>query len=225
MRFAPNTRGPEGPSRLAPSGEPGSPLPDEELVLWLAHWASNKFQDEWSPELEFPGRTGDADCDALLLAPWAVYTYEVRGRSVARHMLHQYGRILLPATRRWLEAQADAWLSMWGVKSVTPGRSLELIDVLTGAVRTVEEGYYAGRLRPEELILARVLEFEGRAILGGVHAYAHHGVAAVMAIADVHDRLGIPVASEPIPADRLRNATTSRVLITAWESAARLRAA
>jgi hypothetical protein len=225
MRFAPNARGPEGPLRLNPSGKSGSPLPDEELVLWLAHWASNKFQEEWSPELDFPGRTGDIECDALLLAPWSVYTYQVRGRSIAGHMLQQYGRILLPTTRLWLEAQEQAWLSMWGVRAVTPGKCIELIDVLTGATRTVEEGYYAGRLRPEELILARVIEFDGRAILGGIHGYAHHGVAAVMAIADAHDRLGIPVGSEPVPATRLRGTAASRALICAWESAARLRAA
>ena len=117
MRFAPNARGPEGPLRLNQSGKAGSPLPDEELVLWLAHWASNRFQDEWSPELEFPGHTGDLECDALLLAPWSVYTYQVRGRSIAGHMLQQYGRMLMPTTRQWLEAQEQAWLSMWGVRA------------------------------------------------------------------------------------------------------------
>src|SRR5205814_7125656 len=73
------------------------------------------------------------------------------------------------AERTWLLAQQSAWLSIWEVLEVEPGKSVTLRDRLSGETRRVHEVRGSAVLVPRDAILGRVVDHEGISVLCGIH--------------------------------------------------------
>ena len=75
-------------------------------------------------------------CDSARHA-WSVYCFEVDGKTVVDAYLDAHRRRCSPEEQRWLDAQRDAWLSVWEVEDVEPGETVTLRDLLSDERRIV----------------------------------------------------------------------------------------
>lgn len=100
---------------------------------------------------------------ANIVIPFLAYELRVEGRRPVDWFVEERGRNLLANERRWLEAQQRSWLSVWEVTSVDPGHGMDLKDFLTGEVRSIMEVGGSKVLTPHLGILARVVDWMGRA--------------------------------------------------------------
>ena len=126
------------------------------------------------------------------------------------------------AERRWLDAQRAAWLSVWEVEAVEPGRSLTLHDLLSDERRTVQEMQGSRTLVVRDALLGRVVEQDGGAVLCGTHPcpLPPFDAADVVRRARGHLR-----HRRAVPVERLRKASFGRYLIRRWEEAVEYRQA
>jgi hypothetical protein len=123
---------------------------------------------------------------------------------------------LSQAESQWIEAQQRAWLSIWEVSAVEPGRSLVLEDLLTGETRTVNETGASQTLTRRDAILARVVDWSDTALLCGCHSLSLPPLASAEIVQRLRRRLR---RTRTIPVERLRDAQTGRWLIARWEEA------
>jgi len=188
---------------------------DARLVSRLMQFASRKFGDGWR---RFEDDFDDARDSIHLAYPWSVYGFKVAGTTVADAYVESRGHHLAEEERRWLEAQRAAWLSIWEVKSVEPGRSLTLHDALSGERRNVLESRASRSLAVHHALLARVVDYAGFSLLAGAHATPLPPLEA----AHVMDRARAHLRRKraAIPPERLRKAAFGRSLIRYWEEAA-----
>jgi hypothetical protein len=119
---------------------------------------------------------------AQLFAPWLCFHWVPEfergelvpegwepGLTVAECYLQRHERRLSPAERAYVEAAVLEPLSSWSVEAVR-GDRLHLRDVLRGVEAEVEEPDAARVLEPGDVILAAVVEHEGRAGFCGLGA-------------------------------------------------------
>ncbi len=187
---------------------------DAQLVPELAEYAQRKFGKAWRTF----HRDLSATCDArLLVLPLAVFTYENGGATLVDAYLNEHGRHATPEERRWLKAQQAAWLSVWEVEAVEPGRTLSLHDLLSGERRTVLERKGSEVLTVRDAVLARVVDHDGLSLVAGFHPsmLAPYGAAEVVERA----RLALDLDGA-VPVDRLRAAAAGEALLEYWEEAA-----
>lgn len=71
-----------------------------------------------------------------------------------------------------MNAQRAAWLSVWEVLAVDPGRTVTLRDLLSDEQRTVQERRGSRSLVPRDAVLARIVDHEGISLLCGMHPRA-----------------------------------------------------
>jgi len=109
---------------------------DGRLVEGMMDFAGWRFGDDW---LRTARGLTVRDEAIELLAPFLVYQVLLEKRPVAHWFGHESDQRLSGTERAWLQAQQAAWLSVWEVRGVEPGRSLKLEDMLTGEVRDVQE--------------------------------------------------------------------------------------
>ena len=95
-------------------------------------------------------RAGDEQHDpsSQLASPWLVYGFEVEGRSVAEVYRDAPGGRLLSGGTPLADAQRAAWLSVWEIETVEPGRSLTLHDLLSADVGPAPDRRSAPAGRP-----------------------------------------------------------------------------
>lgn len=199
--------------RAHATGRPLVHQRDGELVERLGDWAVQRFG-----EAAF-GAFGDFDdfMEARSLAwPWSVYGSHVEGRSIVARYLEQERDRLPSDERRWLEAQRDAWLSVWEVRDVEPGVSLDLEDLLTGQTRHVLEIQGSQLLSARTALLARIVDFDGSSFLCGNHPRPLPPRAADEVVERARRRLR---KRRAIPVERMRDPATGRALIRYWEDA------
>lgn len=186
---------------------------DERLVNRLSRFARREFGEAWEDhEDDF----ADPDEAVQLVRPWSVYCFEVDGRTVVDAYLDARGRRCLPKERRWLDAQRDAWLSVWEVEAADPGKTLTLVDLLSGERRTVQEARGSKTLARRDALLGRVVEHDGVSVLCGVHQRPLPPLDTAEVVRRARGRLR---RSRDVPVERLRGAAFGRNLIRYWEEA------
>ena len=96
---------------------------DERLGGVIGHWAKRRFGETWTESLDvYPIAFGKDLAHYPLFFAWAVYERKIEGRPVASWYLEAQGRNLMAHERDWLAAQLRAWLSVWEVLDVEPGK-------------------------------------------------------------------------------------------------------
>ena len=186
---------------------------DERLVLRLTRFALDRFGEKWRA---FEDDFSDAVAAAPLAWPWSVYGFEVDGRSVADAYRAAHGRRRPPEERRWLDAQRAAWLSVWEVEAVDPGKTLTLHDLLSDERRTVREKQASESLVRRDAVLGRVVDHEGVSLLCGTHPRPLPPYHAAEVVRRARGRLR---RRRAVPVERLRDASLGRYLIRRWEEA------
>ncbi|MFH1763622.1 MAG: hypothetical protein ABIF09_05450, partial [Gemmatimonadota bacterium] len=134
---------------------------DEKLVSEILGFARRSWGDEWFKEASIAclGRTTDADDPHVqIVVPWALYHFDVGGRTPAERYLQERGRRLTSADRDWIDTQRAAWLSVWEVRDVQAGVGMAMRDLLSGTTRFVHEQGASRVLYPRDALLARVAD-------------------------------------------------------------------
>jgi hypothetical protein len=168
---------PEPPDPVLPA-EPPSPEAavkrrvgaiEGKFVSRLLDFATGRFPDEFMPLEDGDWDPGADPALAQIMTPWSIYHYRVKGRTAIEWYLRERGTRLDAEEREVLEAFSRAWMSIWEVLEVDPGKSLVLRDVLTRTKRRVIEET-TSRLAPRwAMLLARVVDVRGISVLGGLH--------------------------------------------------------
>ena len=179
----------------------------------LSRFARREFGKAWEAhEDDF----GDPDEALQLARPWSVYCFEVGGKTVVDAYLDARGSRCSNEERRWLDAQRAAWLSVWEVEAVDPGKTLTLHDLLSGERRTVRETRGSKTLVPRDALLARVVDHDGVSLLCGVHQRPLPPLDTAEVVRRARGRLR---RRRAVPVERLRGAVFGRNLIRYWEEA------
>jgi hypothetical protein len=187
---------------------------DNDLVDRMVRFADQGFGSAWLLEDEAGGDFVCLDPQDPFHIVWALYHQRFDGETIADLFLEQHGRILSTHELAWMEAQRAAWLSVWEVLDVEPGRSIKLKDLLTGEVRVVSEAGASRSLVKRDTILTRVVDHEGISVLAGTHTTPLPPLDADKVIAQMHRKLR---RKSSIPIERLRAEKTGRYLIDLWD--------
>ena len=186
---------------------------DERLVVRLTRFALEEFGEKWEA---FQDDFADSVAASPLAWPWSVYGFQVDGRTVADTYRAARGRRCSPEERRWMDAQRAAWLSVWEVEAVDPGKTLTLRDLLSDERRIVRETQASQILVRRHAVLGRVVDHDGVSLLCGTHPRPlppfHAAEVARLARGRLRRRRAVPV-------ERLRDASLGGYLIRRWEEA------
>lgn len=194
----------------------GSPLHelDGRLVDELLSYSRSRFGQVF---VDGPEVFADAEAAASLAVPWYCYCARVNGRTLADWYLYERDRTLSPHEREWLRAQQRAWLSIWEVLAVEPGKSITVQDLLSAEQRTVMEVSGSCVLTRRDAILARVVDHAGESVFCGSHPQPLPPLLAAQVIERVRAKLRKKTA---VATERLRDENVGRYLIARWEEAA-----
>ncbi len=190
---------------------------DHRLFVDMGTWARRRFHAE-SAEVydEYPIDFGEREEHLTLFAAWVTYERKIEGRVLADWYLEERGRNLMAHERAWLTAQLASWLSVWEVVEVDPGKSIRLLDKLTGAERTVSEVSGSRTLSPHLLLLSRVVDQAGLSLLVGMHPSPLAPTAGQDTIDLIRTELGLPKTATP---EELRSGNRPTRLIEIWQDA------
>ncbi len=186
---------------------------DARLVSRLMEFAHREFGTAWRA---FENHFVDPRESSELACPWSVYGFEVNGKTVVDAYLKAHGRRCSRKERRWLDAQRAAWLSVWEVEAVDPGRTLTLRDLLSDERRTVLETRASMSLVSRDALLARVIDHDGVSLLAGAHLRPLPPLDADEVVRRARARLR---RKRVVPVERLQDAAFGRNLIRYWEEA------
>jgi hypothetical protein len=187
---------------------------DRKVVARMERYARGRFGPDWM--LPTARSFRDRTMPEALMGPWAFHHHPFEGKSIAQWILEDRGVQLPGSERAWLNAQRSAWLSVWEVLDVEPGRSVTLSDLFTGETRLVREASASRSLVKRDAILARVVDYGETSVLCGVFPRPLAPQDAAVVIARVRGRLR---RKSNIPVDRMRGEAVGRYLIARWEEA------
>ncbi len=156
----------------------------------------------------------DPERSLALLMPWVAYEARVGATPLVELFLRESGAELDALELRWIHAQEGTALSIWEVRSVRPGVDIDLIDLLTGARRTVTEVSASESLVARDAVLARAVDFDGECLLVGMHPYSLPPVEAAAAVEKAKRKLRRKTA---VSVERLKGAALGPWLIRSWE--------
>ena len=158
----------------------------------------------------------ELDLAAELLNHWAIFHAPIGKRTLVDWAIEDRALRLSSEEDRWLEAQRAAWLSLWEVLEVAPGKSILLRDLLTHEQRHVSEASASMTARVREVFLARIVDHEDTSVLCGLYLRLLPPLEAD----DVHQRVRKRLRlRRAVPIDRLRNEKIGRYMIRCWEEA------
>lgn len=171
-------------------------------------------------ELRFPGEVAeelafleaDPDLDGRFAVPWLAYTALYHGRTGVDWYLEDRGWTVSAKARAWLDAVRASWLSIWDVESVEPGR-IVLFDVLTETEKTVYEISAARTMKSGDVVLTRVVDFEGQSFLTSLYPVPLRPMHA-MDIAETIRR--VVRRKNVVPPERLRNPKIASRMLDEW---------
>lgn len=189
---------------------------DGRMTADLCAYARNRFGAAWR---HFEDDFVDAEASAQLSLAWAVFHFRIDGVTAVDRYLEEKGRYLSGEERAWLDAQKAAWVSVWEVLAVEPGKSVTLRDLLSGEERRASEASASHTLVERDAMLARVVDHGGLSLLCGAHPQPLPPPSA----ADVVQRVRkVLHARGPVAPGRLRDEVSGRALIRCWEEAIEL---
>ena len=140
---------------------------DNELSIRIIAFGVERFDFDVKEKLDEMFQPDESM--AQIAIAWLAYCEPFDGRPLSEWFLEEEARHLRPLERRWIEAQARAWLSVWDVVDVEPGRGLHLADLITGERRFVYEIAGSNDARPRAALLARVVDFEDDSLFCGMY--------------------------------------------------------
>ncbi len=187
---------------------------DARLHRQLARYADQRFGYAWIDLADEAFL--DPPKPETLWGHWAFYHQILEGETIARSYLETYDDRLTGVDRAWLEAQLAAWLSIWEIVETEPGRSLTLLDLLTGETRLVQEKNASKSAVKRDCLLARVIDFQGYSVLCGMYNRALPPRDAAAVVERTRDRLR---RKRAVPVDRLRAEPIGLRMIESWEDA------
>lgn len=181
---------------------------DERLVRAILEFSARRYGPGW-----IDADLDDEDQNALqLLIPWVMWTASADGEHVAGAWYAEHLTRLSDDEREWFMAQQRAWLSVWEVTAVEPGR-IEIRDLLTSETRSVREDAASRTVVPRDSLLARVIDYRGESYLGGMHQRVLSPTTAARVVDLLRRQLRRKTA---VPAKRLQNMEIGWSLIDHW---------
>jgi len=180
----------------------------------MNRYARSRFGPNWMDVAA--GVFRDRTAPEELLDPWAFYHHLFDGKPVAQWFLEDHEGRLAGTEVAWLNAQHAAWLSVWEVVDVEPGRSLTLKDLLTDETRVVRETTASRSLVKRDAVLARVVDHQETSVLCGLYPRSLRPSDAAFVVQRTRGRLRRKSA---IPVERMRPEAIARYLIARWEEA------
>lgn len=188
---------------------------DHEVVRKMFAFALRRLGDELDAPHVFPGLEGD-DSAPQFVVPWAVYGALMDGRTIAAAFLDAQAWSLTAGEREWLEAQQQSWYSLYEVLEVDGGRGLRLRDLLTGSERFVHEVKGSTSAVPHLIMLCRVVEVRGIAVIAGLYPQPLGPLEGK----SVHDavRTALRRKRAPVSAEVLRQPETARMIAELFDS-------
>ena len=186
---------------------------DAELSLSILRFARERFPAE---SRELVAAWADDPVDGQLLAPLSLHHTPIGGEPVASQFLTERAAQLTSTEQAWLEAQRAAWLSVWEVRDVRPGKGLTVKDLLTEEIREVAEVSGSKGLSKREAVLGRVVVCERTAVFAGLHPRPLTPGYAAWVVDEARRRLRRKTA---VPVARLRDDRFVQHLVELWEEA------
>lgn len=200
----------------APQAEGYQPVHrlDERLTDKLMNYGFDQFGPQWLTKAK--GDFHRPDHAAELFPQWSIYHYTIGKQTVADRAASSRALRLSAEETTWFAAQRKAWLSLWEILEVDPGKSLFLKDLLTYETRHVAEKAASESLVKRDVVLARVVDHQGVSLLCGLYQQALPPEAADQVHQRVRKRLRL---KRCVPVDRLRDEKIGRFMIRRWEEA------
>lgn len=187
---------------------------DQKLVQEMMAFARSRFGEGW---WERASEDFDDHNESMqLFVPWLVYCVAIDGKPVAHWFLDSHKKDISAAEGAWLEAQQACWMSAWEVTSVEPGRSLNLRDLLSGEERMILEASGSKTLVVHDVLLARVIDYDGMSLLAGNYPRSLSPLRAAEVVGKLRGRLR---RKRLVPVERLRDEKNGRYAIARWEDA------
>jgi hypothetical protein len=188
---------------------------DERITADALALARRRWGRGFDPDGALAGLGLDYQCTQALLG-WSSGHYRgPDGRTALDLYIEERGSGLDAQGRALVEAERAAWFSYHEVVSAEPGRSIALRDLLAGGERTVDEKSASRIVRPRDVLLARIVDLGGRAILAGCHLRSlppREGDEARRRL-----RSAVRVRAAKVPAEKLREATAGGTLFRIWQ--------
>jgi hypothetical protein len=188
---------------------------DFRLVRDIARFASSRFGRDWLGR-SAGGAVGGDEAYLQLFLPLTAWTAIAGGKRIADSFLEQNEARLSPEEREWFAAQQRAWLSVWEVSRVQPGL-IDVRDLLTGEVRSVREEMGSRVLVARDTFLARMIDFRGISLFGGMYGRVLSPSISSAVIADVRAKLRARKGDVGI--EHLQDSVMGRFLIDRWRDA------
>ncbi|MGI9042508.1 MAG: YecA family protein [Gemmatimonadaceae bacterium] len=197
---------------------------DHDLLERLLRFSRSRLERNWAKQAigDYLGNGEDEidETEMQLAMPWVCFHYSLPGHGIplARLFADEKGARLSAELREVLNANLNAWLSIWEVNDVNPGVGVTVTDLLTGAERFVHEVSGTETMEPRSALLGRVVDSGGISFFGGVHPQPMPPTEA-----DILVREGkriCRVRTKPARLDDLRNPQTQLMLIHSFRRAA-----
>jgi len=193
---------------------------DRLLVDRLVEFGVRKLGRRWFEDLlelvdldvEMPER----ELSALLL-PYAAYDWQSKHGLVLDLFLAARDEPLSPTEKSWIEAQRRSWLSMWEISEVSPGLSISARDMFTGAERRVLECKGSQLLVPRDVMLVRVVDYEGLSVFCGMYPRVLPPRPAAALVKSL--RKAIPSRAKKVTVEELREHIPIEAWMLSWRDA------
>ena len=186
---------------------------DNALIRRLIKFALSRFEKEWRVYQNDFAQLTEA-CETQFAWPWAVYGFETLESTVAEIYRDAHPDRCSEAEHRWMDAQRSAWISVWEVEAAEPGKTIDLLDLISGERRTVREIRGSRHVVKRQTLLARVVDHEGVSLMCGPHPMTLSPRAADEVVQRTRRQLRRKSAA---PVQRLRDPKIGRYLIRRWE--------
>lgn len=187
---------------------------DQRLVGAILEFAESRFPDALLEEVDY--LDSHPDMSAQFAGPWLAYVAPFDGRPAVDRYLEERGWSLSRGVCDWIEAQRKAWLSVWEVVDVEPGRSIDLRDLLTNETRTVHEVSGSKVARRHYLVLARVVDAGSVSLICGMHGVPLRPNDGADVVETIRRALRRKTAVAP---ERLRDPKITNRMLNAWSDA------
>ena len=183
-----------------------------DVTIAIFEHASERFAVGWDDEA-FGLFVEPEDAFGLLI-PYAAHHLAIGGHTAAQWYRAEREAELSPDERACLDAEAQAWISIWQVVEARPGEGLRLRDRLSDETRDTIERTASRILKAGQNVLARIVDLEGFTSINGLYPYALEEPEAAEVELVVREELR---CEGRVPVERLREPETEQLLIVSFD--------